>query len=150
MAQPVFPAYVAYGRDASKVEEYTPGAGANEPFLPGDLVKLSSEKAVLCGADPASVHGISEVDSEKAKLLTANGKVPVLVLDDETVLCMCSDTVPVEATHLGNEYGVANAGNGVWKVDTAEVTTKVVQVVRLNIPEGRWYVKVIDTVVSND
>ena len=148
MAQPVFQAHVAYNRDASRVEEYTPGTGANEPFMPGDLVKLSSEKVVLCGADPSAVLGLSEVDSAEAAKLTENGKVPVLVLTAQTELCMCSDTVPVEATHVGNEYGVVYDDN-VWKVDTTETSTKVVHVDRVNIDEGRWYVRIIDSVLSN-
>lgn len=142
MAQPVFPASVAYGYDKSTVEEFTPSQTAGETFMPGDVVTLNAGVVKLAGADPTAILGLSQVDSEAARVLTADGKIPILVLNSETVVEMCSDTVPVEATHLGNQYGIVNNG-GVWKVDTTDVTNKRVEVVRLNVAEGLWFVKFI-------
>lgn len=152
MAQPVFPAYVAYGHDkGSYVEEYTPSQVGAEVFGYGDFVFLAANVVKLCGADPAAILGISEVVSEKARLLTPNGKVPIRVLSSECVLVMCSDTVPVEATHLNVAYGIVRDGaTGIWKVDVAEVVNTRLTVVRLNVAEGLWYVKLLAANLTND
>jgi hypothetical protein len=147
---PLFAAHVARGHDHAPVEEYTPGTGANA-FVYGDFVILNGVEARVAGADPAAILGISEVNSEDAKLLTANGKVPVRHLTSETVLCMSSDTVPVEATHLGQLYGIVKDGTtGFWKVDTTDVVNTRVYVERLNVAEGKWYVKVLAANIATD
>lgn len=112
-------------------------------FLAANVVKL-------CGADPAAILGISEVVSEKARILTANGKVPIRVLSSECVLIMYSPTVPVEATHLNVAYGVARDGAGNWFVDTADVVNTRGTVVRLNVAEGLWYFKLFAANLTND
>lgn len=144
MAQPKFAASIAYGHDRAAVEEYTPGSAGNA-FVYGDFLILSGVEARVAGADPAAILGISEVRSADATLLTANGKVPVHQLDPEMIICMMSDTVPVEATHLGQQYGITKDGTtGFWKVDTAKVGgTARVYVDRLNVAEGLWFVKVL-------
>lgn len=150
MPQPVFPAQVAYNIDLSTNEEYTPSQTAGETFGYGDFVKLVANVVKLCGADPTSILGISEVVSEAARVLTPNGKVPIRVLAPGTVLTMCSDTVPVEATHLNVAYGIVrDAGTGIWKVDTTETTATRVEVIRLNIAEGIWYVKMLAANLAN-
>lgn len=151
MAQPVFPASVAYGHDkGSYVEEYTPSQVGGEIFGYGDFVFLAANVVKLCGADPAAILGISEVVSEKARILTANGKVPIRVLSSECVLIMYSPTVPVEATHLNVAYGVARDGAGNWFVDTADVVNTRGTVVRLNVAEGLWYFKLFAANLTND
>lgn len=148
---PLFPAHVARGHDFAPVEEYTPGTGANA-FVYGDFVILNGVEARVAGADPAAILGFSEVNSEDNKLITANGKVPVRHLSPETVLCMCSDTVPVEATHLGQQYGITkDATTGYWKVDTTKIGASArVYVERLNVAEGKWYVKVLAANIATD
>ena len=146
MPQPVFPAFVAYGHDKSYVEEYTVGAA----FGYGDFVVLAANVVNLCGADPAAITGLSEVVSAKATLLTPNAKVPIRVLSSEVVLCMYSPTVPVEATHLNVAYGIARDGAGNWFVDTADVVNTRLTVVRLNVAEGLWYVKMLAGNLTND
>lgn len=140
----LFAMQTAYGHDDSTVEEYTPGVGANA-FVVGDFVILSGVEARVAGVDPAAILGFSEVRSEDAKLLTQNGKVPVRQLTAEHVLQMSSDTVPVEATHLGQKYGITKDGTtGFWKVDVAKVGASArVYVDRLNVAEGIWFVKVL-------
>lgn len=142
MAQPTFPARVAYGYEHTVVEEYTPSATAGETLAVGELATLAANVVKRCGADPASIIGISEVDSEKAKTLTPNGKIPIRVLTENATVIMGSDTVPVEATHLNVAYGIVRDGTtGFWKVDTSDTTNTRVTVVRLNVDEGLWYVK---------
>lgn len=150
MAQPVFPAAIAYDHNkGSYVEEYTPGTAGNA-FIVGSFVKSTSgaEPVILCGADPALILGISEVVSADAALLTPNGKVPVRVLNAEAVLAMSSTTVPVAATHLGQKYGIVN-NSGVWQVDTTDAVNTRVEVVRLDIDNGIWYVKVLAANLEN-
>lgn len=144
MPQPAFPMEIAYGHDLCHVEEYTPGTAANA-FVVGDFVILNGVEARVAGADPAAILGISEVRSADATLLTPNGKVPVRQITSEVVLKMMSDTVPVEATHLGQQYGITKDGTtGYWKVDTAKTGgTARVYVDRLNVAEGIWFVKVL-------
>jgi hypothetical protein len=151
MTQPVFPAQIAYDHNkGSYVEEYTPGTSTDQPFGYGDFVVLSGATVIRCGADPAAILGISEIVSGPAALLTPNGKVPIRVLNAEAVLTMCSSTIPVEATHLNNQYGIArDATTGIWSVDVGDTSNKRVEVVRLNIAEGIWYVKVIPAYLSN-
>lgn len=139
-----FPMQSAYGHDHSTVEEYTPGTAANA-FVVGDFVILSGVEARVAGADPAAILGFSEVRSADAALLTPNGKVPVRQITPMHVLQMCSDTTPVEATHLGQQYGITKDGTtGFWKVDVAKTGGSArVYVDRLNVAEGIWFVKVL-------
>lgn len=146
-----FPMQIAYGHDDSTVEEYTPGTGANA-FVYGDFVILNGVEARVAGADPAAILGISEVNSEDAKLLTANGKVPVRNITPDLVLQMSSATTPVEATHLGQEYGITKDGTtGYWQVDVAKTGLSArVYVRRLNVAEGIWFVSVLSEYISTD
>lgn len=142
MAQPTFPARIAYGHDFTVNEEFTPSATAGETMAYGEICTLASNVVKRAGADPASIIGLSEVDSEKAKLITPNGKIPIRVLSEKATLIMGSDTVPVEATHLNQAYGIVrDATTGFWKVDVSDTTNTRVVVVRLNIAEGLWYVR---------
>lgn len=144
MAQPKFAASIAYGHDKASVVEFVPGSAANA-FVIGDFLILSGVEARVAGADPAAILGISEIRSADATLITANGKVPVHLLDPELILCMMSDTVPVEATHIGQQYGITKDGTtGFWKVDTAKTGgTARVYVDHLSINDGFWFVKVL-------
>jgi hypothetical protein len=151
MAQPVFPATIAYDHNkGSYVEEYTPSQTAGETFGYGDLVTLSGATVLRCGADPATILGISEVVSESARVLTPNGRVPIRVLGPEAVIVMSSLTVPVMATHLNVAYGVARDANGIWQVDVSDTTNTRVVVVRLEIALGFWYVKFLAANLLND
>jgi hypothetical protein len=117
----------------------------------GEFVTLSGATVLRCGADPATILGLSEVVSESARVLTPNGKIPIRVLNPEMVLVMSSLTVPVDATHLNNSYGITRDANGIWQVDVAKTAGSArVTVVRLEIALGFWYVKVIASVLLND
>lgn len=150
MPQPVFPAQVAYNIDQSVNEEYVPSQTGGETFGYGDFVKLVANVVKLCTADPPSILGISEVVSQNARLITPNGKVPIRTLSNQTILMMSSLTVPVEATHLNVQYGITRDANGNWQVDVAKTGASArVEVVRLNIAEGLWFVKVIPAYLPN-
>lgn len=146
-----FPAQVAYGHDRSTVEEYTPGTAANA-FVVGDILILSGVEARVAGVNPAAILGLSEVNSADAALLTPNGKVPVRQLTPECVIQMSSATTPVEATHLGQEYGITkDPTTGFWQVDVAKTVANArVYVDRLNVAEGIWYVKFLAEFLATD
>lgn len=127
-----FAAYATVDRDLSRVLDFTPGTSSNA-FVVGSLVVFTSNEARLCGADPASILGLSEVDSVKNALITPDGKVPVLVLNPGTVVAMCSATTYDDATHRGVAYGVVKLASGNWAVDTSDTSaTRVVVVGGLN------------------
>ncbi len=136
-----FPAYVAAEYEhGTEVQEYTPGL-TTEAFGPGDLVfyDTSDQLMQLCGADPSLIAGISEVDSEEAKTLTPNGKVPVRLLKPNALVAMCSATTPAES-HVGVAYGVVTLASGNWSVDTSDTSNTRVVVKRVDIENGIFFV----------
>ena len=141
-----FPAYVTYGEDAgSEVQEFTPGTAAGEQMKPGEFVVWDDANNWVerGGADPTPILGISEVDSEQARVLTASGKIPIRVLKGaKAVICMCSDTTPVVATHVGQKYGIVRDGTtGFWKVDVSDTVNTRVIVLDVETSPERWYVQ---------
>lgn len=128
----LFPAYVTYGEDrGSEVEEFTPDG--TETSKPGELVFYDTGAGTMkrCGADPALIAGIAEVDSEEAKKLTSDGKCPFRLLFPGAVVVFSSATTPVEATHRGNEYGITrDATTGFWQLDIAKTGASARFVVR--------------------
>lgn len=138
-----FPAYVTRGEDQhSRVEEFTPGTAAGEQMIVGDLGTWDNSNNWLerCGADPSAIAGISEVDSEQARVLVSTGKIPHRLLEAGVVLCMSSSTTYAEATHKGNEYGITRSSAGNWRVDTAKTGADARVLVLDGDTEGRWYV----------
>lgn len=136
-----FPAYVTRGEDQhSSVEEYTPDVTLT--MLVGDFGVWDTSNNWLerCGADPALIAGISEVDSVQAALLTTTGKIPHRLLRSGVVLCMSSETTYVEATHRGVEYGITRSSAGNWQVDVAKTGADARVTVIDGDAEGRWYV----------
>lgn len=136
-----FPAYIASGHDHTRVEEYTPSQVAGETFVPGDFVAwdAANDWVERAGADPTLIYGFSEVDSEKARVLTENGKVPIRKLSSMCLIAMASATTPVEATHLGVEYGVVRNASGHWLVDVSDTTNVRIKVERLDVENGIWF-----------
>ena len=146
MAASDFPAYVAQGYEAGTyVDEFVPAQGTNEPWIVGDFVFIStgeSGEAERCAADPTLIAGISETDSERHRLLTPSGKVPLRILTGASVvLHMASATQFAYATHVGNSYGITRETNGHWRVDTAKTTTSSrVRVVGGDVAKNIWKV----------
>ena len=95
------------------------------------------------GTDPTPILGLSEVDSEQARVLTANGKIPIRVIKgSKAVICMCSDTTPVVATHVSTKYGIVRDGTtGFWKVDTSDTSNTRIIVLDVELSPERWYVQ---------
>ncbi len=136
-----FPAYVTRGEDQhSEVEEFTPDVTLT--MLVGDLgvFDTGNDWIERCGADPALIAGISEVDSVQAALLTASGKIPHRVLYPGIKLVMSSATTYVEATHRGVEYGITRSAAGNWRVDVSKTGADARVVVVDGDAENRWVV----------
>lgn len=129
-----FPVRVANGFEHTVVEEYTPSQVSGETFIPNDFVVWddSNNWVERAGADPTPIYGLSEVNSENARVLTPNGKVPIRRLLPGVRLEMCSATTYAEATHRNQEYGIVRLSSGNWAVDVAETTN-----VRVKVVDGR-------------
>lgn len=141
-----FPAYVCINEDASLVREYTPGTAAGEQMKVGEIVQWDDANNWVerAGADPTPILGICEVDSEQARLLTASGKIPIRILNPNTIVCMASATTPVVATHVGQKYGIVRDGTtGFWLVDVSDTVNTRVIVDDVDITSGaeKWYVR---------
>jgi hypothetical protein len=141
------------------VEEYTPSQTGGETFGVGELVVWDDSNNTIdrAGTDPTAIVGISEVDSEKARVLTPNGKIPIRTLTPESVVAMASATDYVEATHRQQIYGVTRDSNGRWLVDVAKLTTfarvLVVDGIPVNFGPGQgnvWFVKFLAEFLAND
>ena len=105
---------------------------ATSTFAYGDFVTLTSGQIDLAGSDPSSILGIAL----EAKSGTTGTLIPVLIprADDIFFAMMYVDDTPANnyatrATHVGGEYGILKQAAGVWGVDTAETTAKIVKVV---------------------
>lgn len=138
----LFPARVAQGFEAGTyVKSFTPGTGASEPFIPGDLVAWDTTDGTMdrCGTDPTTIAGIAEGDSTVA--IYPDGKVPVRILTGASVvLALSSTTTPVEATHVGKSYGVTRASGGQWQLDISKTTTSSrARVVGVDAANGIFY-----------
>lgn len=140
-----FPMQTAYNIEKGlTAEEFTPSQTVNENLLVGDLGIQGASPGTIkrSGADPAAgtILGFSPVNSELARVLTPNGKIPIYRITSDAVFCLSSATTPVEATHLNQEYGITRSSAGNWRVDVAKTTTDArVKVVRLNVAEGKWF-----------
>ncbi len=136
-----FPASVAAEHEhGTEVQEFTPSATAGETAAgPGEFMyyDTADQKIKRCGADPSLIAGISEVDSEKAKLLTPNAKVPLRLLKPNALVRMCSATTPAE-THVGVLYGISRLASGNWSVDTGDTSNTRVIVKSVDIARG-WF-----------
>ena len=123
-----FAAYVTKGHDqATTVEEFTPGQDTDEPFLYGEFVYIDTadnSQVKRCDTNPTTIAGISEVNSEDARLITPNGKVPVRLFtgSDGVRVAFASATTPAES-HVGKSYGITRGTDGNWRLDTSKTTT---------------------------
>ena len=136
-----FPARVAHGYEHSFNEEYVPSQVAAETLIPGDFAVWDDTNNWIerGGADPTPIWGLCEVDSEAARVLTPNGKIPLRKLSSNVILAMASATAYVEATHRGADFGVVRNAQGRWLVDTAETTNIRVNVVNGETVTNTWF-----------
>lgn len=138
-----FPAYVAQGAEHTVVRDYTPGQGGTETFIPGDFVVFDAgvgDDMIRCGTNPASIAGISEVNSENHRVITADGKVPIRLLTSTHVLLALSSATTPAASHIGDSYGITRTAGGHWQLDTTKTAgTSRMRVVDVDITNGIFY-----------
>lgn len=140
-----FPAGVAYNFDKTLVEQYTPSQVSGEELEVGDFVVWDDANNWVerAGTNPTAIVGISEVDSEDARVLTPDGQVPVRTLSAEAVIRLASATTLTVADHLNQEYGITRV-NGYWLLDTAKTGANArVLVTRIDTDTNSAYCKVL-------
>ena len=136
------PARVISGYEAgTDVQEYIPSQVGAETVIPGDFWFIDTADLTemkRCGTDPILIGGISEVDSEAARVLTANGRIPLRTLSAASNrIALYSATTPVYATHVGTSYGITRNAGGHWLLDIAKTTTDSrMMVVGVNLDEA--------------
>lgn len=138
-----FPARVDSGYEDTVVQEYPAASDAH--VSPGDFwfYDTTGNDANVCGADPALIAGISEVDSDEAEELTLNRKVPLrIIFGSGCILAMCSATTPAQS-HVGDVYGIVTLASGNWAVDVSETTNVRVKVVDVDITNGIFKVTIL-------
>ena len=133
-----FPAYVVEGAEHSVVREY----GVGTAFVVGSFVvwDTSNNDMDLCGADPALIAGISEVNSADADDLTPDSKVPVrIITSDRCVIALASATTPA-VSYIGDRVGLT-LSSGIWLCDVAKTTTTSrATVMDVDITNGIFFV----------
>lgn len=122
-----FPAYIAQEiENGTSVQEYTPD-GTDIPVT-GDLVfyDVSTATVKRCGANPALIAGISEVNTtpgfrpNSAQSLTPDGKVPIRTTTSRAIWAFSCATTLTEA-NVGEDYGVTRDGTtGFWQIDLSK------------------------------
>ena len=132
-----FPAYVAQGAEKTVVRHYKPGTA----FIIGSFVvyDTSNNDMDVCGTNPATIAGISEVSSAAHTLLIEDAKVPVRIITaSETVIALASATTPADS-YIGDNVGITLDTN--WLCDVAKTTTTSrATVVDVDIGAGIFFV----------
>ena len=130
-----------------------------EVFDTGALLVLDANgELVECAADPAEVTCIAAEPSDSRPGYQAGNnptvvtgrkqEVTVYDANDNNIFSMVSaaGTTPAQ-THINEQYG-AVATNGVWALDLTETTTKVFEVVDIDVDQKLFFCKVIESVRS--
>lgn len=112
----------------------------------GDFVHLNASKEVIrtIAADPTPILGISEEDAGTTSNsgLIHEGFILVTVATGDVIFAMEGDRAPL-VTDRNVAYGIARDANGVWTVDTADVTATRVTVVDVDLGRNLFFVKVL-------
>jgi hypothetical protein len=143
-----FPAYVAYNHENYDVGKYTiDSANAGKA---GSLCLLNTGDNEIdeCGADPALILGLM-TGPYTARTIYPDSKMPVIILTSNVVVAMCSATTPA-VSHLQDDYGIVKLASGNWSVDTGEAVNTRVNVVKVDIAAGIFYVKFLAANLQGD
>ena len=143
-----FPAFVAYNHEHYDVGSYAidsanVGKAGSLCFL-----QVSDNEIEECGADPALILGLM-TGPYSARLIYPSGKMPVIVLDHNVIVGMCSATTPADS-HLTDLFGIVKLASGNWAVDIGETVNTRVQIVRYDIAAGIFYVKFLPANLQSD
>lgn len=143
-----FPAYVAYNHENYDVGKFAiDSANAGKA---GSLCFLNTADNEIeeCGADPALILGLM-TGPYTSRTIYPGSKMPVIILDSNVVVAMCSATTPADS-HLTDSYGIVKLASGNWAVDTAEAVNTRVTVVKVDPTAGIFYVKFLPANLQGD
>jgi len=143
-----FPAFVAKNHEHYDVGQFAidsanPGKAGSLCFL-----NLGDNEIEECGADPALILGLM-TGNYASRLIYPGSKVPVIVLDPNVIVGMCSATVPTDA-HLTRKYGIARLASGNWAVDVGDTSAVRVEVFGYDAPKGLFLVKFLPDYLQAD
>lgn len=85
-------------------------------FVKGDLVYIDTTTDTIkqCGADPALIAAVAEVDATSSALHPA-GLCPIRLLRPDTVVALSSAT-DYSAASDGNTVDIVDTSSGIWRV----------------------------------
>lgn len=141
-----FKAYFAKNIRSAHVESFTPATGS-DAFVAGDLVyyDTTTNTMKLCGADPALIAGLAEVDSTSSTI-SPDGKVPIRLLHSDDIIAMSSAT-DFATSNIGDSLDLEYQAAGKWRVLTS--TSAVRLICRGGVPAADsldgaiWFVQFI-------
>jgi hypothetical protein len=115
---------------------------AAQTFITGALVlRDGSGNVAECGADPASIYGISE--GQAGKEITDVNKIIVTRATEFTRWWMSTSVAPTSA-NSGISYGVTKDADGIWYVDfTKTAGSARVYVHQIDTDTGRVEVSIL-------
>jgi len=143
-----FPAYVAYNHENYDVGQFA--VDAANAGKAGSLCFLNTGDNEIeeCGADPALILGLM-TGPRTSRTIYPGSKMPVIILDNNVVVALCSATVPADS-HLSDPYGLVKLASGNWALDTTEAANTRVVVVKVDPVAGIFYVKFLAANLQGD
>lgn len=143
-----FPAYVAYNHSDYDVVDFT--IDAVNAGKAGSLCFLDTADDQIneCGADPALILGLMTGPYTSRTIYPAE-KMPVIVLNENVVVALCSATAPLPA-HVTRSYGVVKLASGNWALDIAEVAATRAVVKKIDAVAGIFYVTFLAANLQGD
>jgi len=143
-----FPAFVAYNHEA-----YDVGATAIDSANAGKAGSLcffnvADNEVEECAADPALILGLM-TGPYAARTIYPGNKMPVIILDANVVVGLCSATTP-SAVHVARDYGVVKLASGNWALDFSDTTATRVRVKKVDITAGIFYVNFLPANLQGD
>lgn len=132
-----FPAYVAYNHEDYDVGKFSiDSANAGKA---GTLCFLNTgdNEVEECGADPALILGLM-TGPYTARTIYPGAKMPVIILNENVVVAMCSATTPTDA-HVTRSYGVVKLASGNWAVDISDTVNTRLTVKKVDAVAGIFY-----------
>lgn len=143
-----FPAFVAYNH-----EDYDVGGFKHDAANAGKAGSLcflntSDNEIEECGADPALILGLM-TGPYTARTLYPGARLPVIILNENVVVGLCSATTPADA-HLTRSYGVVKLASGNWALDFSDTTATRVVVKKVDPVAGIFYVTFLPANLQGD
>lgn len=127
------------------VKEY-PIKAAEAWALGAAVVLDATPELTECGADPAAILGFSMAPVAAGDLSGSMAGLglgcPVAIAEEGRKFWMDGDNAPV-ITDVGESYGIAVDGDGVWHVDGTDPTNTKVYVHKVDLVRNRYLVSVL-------